>query len=152
MLWAPVVCSLASWPDREGASPDPKAALRDHEKTPGLTALEDQRKVPSNEGQRGSASRTWRPEENDAGVQVGRVGADIADALVHGQENPGLAPDAIEENGARSSCQLLPMDAIGLVPGRPEVVEDLGWEVLVQLELHAGRSGRRLSSRASSAA
>ena len=139
-------------PERRVSSADPDAALRDHEKTPGLTAVEDRQEVASNEGQCGPAGRTWRPEQNDAGVQVGRVGADIADALVHGQEHAGLAPDAIEANGVRSAGQLLPRDAVGLVPSCSEVVEELGWEVLVQLELHAGRSGRRLSSRASSAA
>jgi len=36
--------------------------------------------------------------------------------------------------------------------GGAQIVEQLGGKILVQLDLQAGRSGRRLSSRASSAA
>jgi hypothetical protein len=63
------------------------AAFRNHEETPRLSPLEEQRKMPANKAEHGRTPGTRRPEEHDAGVQGRRIGTHVADALVHGQEH-----------------------------------------------------------------
>ena len=57
-----------------------------------------------------------------------------------------------KDHGVRCARESFVPDRVGLMAGGAQVVEQLGGKVLVQLDFHAGRSGRRLSSRASSAA
>jgi hypothetical protein len=63
-----------------------------------------------------------------------------------------IVADPLEDAGVGRASKAFVPDRVGLMAGRAQVVEQLGAEILVQLDLHAGRSGRRLSSRPSSAA
>jgi len=83
---------------------------------------------------------------------LGWIRADIGDPLVQREENPAVVTDSAKDDGVRCSRESFVPDRVGLMAGGAQVVEQLGGKVLVQLDFHAGRSGRRLSSRASSAA
>jgi hypothetical protein len=63
-----------------------------------------------------------------------------------------LAPDEIEHNVVRRPDQTRVAESVSLMACRSKVVQQFDGEVLVELEPHAGLRGRRLSSRASSAA
>jgi hypothetical protein len=80
------------------------------------------------------------------------MGADVGDALVQCQQHAALAPDEIEHHVVGRADQTLVAESVGVMARRPKVVQQFDREVLVELEPHAGRRGRMLSSRASSAA
>ena len=83
---------------------------------------------------------------------LGRIGADISDALVQREQDTVLAPDEVEHHTVRRPDQTLVVEPVGFVTRQAKVVQQLDREVLVELEPHAGLRGRMLSSRASSAA
>lgn len=83
---------------------------------------------------------------------LGRVDADVSDALVQRQQYAVLAPDESQHHVVRRSDQPFVAEPVGIVARRAQIVQQLDGKVLVELEPHAGLSGRRLSSRASSAA
>ena len=63
-----------------------------------------------------------------------------------------FAPDEIEHHVVRRADQALVAKPVGFMACRSKVLQKFDREVLVELEPHAGLRGRRLSSRASSAA
>ncbi len=83
---------------------------------------------------------------------LGWIRANIGDPLVQREEHPAVVTDPVEDDGVRRGRESFVPDRVGLMAGGAQVVEQLGGKILVQLDFHAGRSGRRLSSRASSAA
>ena len=93
-----------------------------------------------------------RPEQDDAGVVFRWIRADVGDALVQCEENAAITPDQFEHDLVRSSGQTFILEPLGLVTRSAKIFEELYGEVFVELEPHTGLSGRRLSSRASSAA
>src|SRR5262245_24460882 len=85
-------------------------------------------------------------------VGLRRVGADVGDAFVQSEQDAIFAAGKIEHRIVRRSDQPFVAESVGLMAGRANVVQQLDGEVFVELEPHAGLRGRRLSSRASSAA
>ena len=80
------------------------------------------------------------------------MGADVGDALVQRDQHAALAPDEIEHHVVGGADQTLVAKLVGFMACRPKGLQKFDREVFVELEPHAGRRGRRLSSRASSAA
>jgi len=113
---------------------------------------EERYQVTPHEQEGGATTCGRGPEQDDARVGLGRIGAYVSDALVQCEEHAGLAPDEIEHHVVRRPDQPLVAEPVGLVTRRAKVVQQFYWEILVELEPHAGLRGKRLSSRASSAA
>src|SRR4030095_4222513 len=80
------------------------------------------------------------------------MGAYIGDALVQREQHAALAPDEIEHHVVRRADQALVATPVGFMPCRSKGLQKFDRGGLVELEPHAGLRGRRLSSRASSAA
>jgi hypothetical protein len=80
----------------------------------------------------------------------GWIRTEVGNALVQREEDAAIAADVIEESRIMYTCEGFIVNRVGLMAGGTQVLAQLSREVLVQLDLHAGRRGRRLSSRASS--
>lgn len=85
-------------------------------------------------------------------MAVGWIRAHVGDSRVDGRQHARFAPDVFEEIGVRNARRTFVTDRLGIGTGRSQISEQFDGKVLVELEPHSGRSGRRLSSRASSAA
>jgi hypothetical protein len=72
--------------------------------------------------------------------------------LVQCKKHAILAPDEVKHLVIGRPAQTFIAEPVGFMARRSKVGEQFEGEVLVELEPHAGLRGRRLSSRASSAA
>jgi hypothetical protein len=77
---------------------------------------------------------------------------DVGEALVESQQDAPALASGGQHDRIRRPREALLRNGVGIVPRSAEIVQALTREILVELDPHAGRSGRRLSSRASSAA
>ena len=81
-----------------------------------------------------------------------RIRADVDDALVQGEERRPPWPTRSRMRASGAPVKAFHPDRVGLVASCAQIVDQFSGKILVQLDLHTGRSGKRLSSRASSAA
>jgi hypothetical protein len=114
--------------------------------------LKQRRQVAADECHHCAATGGRRTEDDDAGIPFGGIRAQVADALVEREQDPTIGPNPLQQDRIGGTSKTLISDGVSFVPGAPYVGAEFGREVLVKLELHARRSGNRLSSRASSAA
>ena len=142
------LCPVAGEP----GLPQAQTVVRDHQQSAGQVPLEERCQMMPPEQEGGAATRGRRSEQDDARVGLGRIGADVGDALVQRQQHAALAPDQIEHHVVRRPDQTFVAEPVGFMARCAKVVQQFDREVLVELEPQAGRRGRRLSSRASSAA
>ena len=89
------------------------------------------------------------PEHDDAGMTARWVVAQITDAAVEGEHHSVFRRGGADYNWIATSGEVFVDDSVDVVAASGECSGQVVWQVLVELELHAG-SGR-ISSRASAA-
>jgi hypothetical protein len=72
------------------------AVVRDYQQSAGQIPFEERCEVTSHEQEGGATTRGRRSEQDDARVGLGRIGADVGDALVQREQDAALAPGEIE--------------------------------------------------------
>jgi hypothetical protein len=92
------------------------------------------------------------PNQDNARVALRRIDPHVRDAFVHGQKRESLLPNPLEDDRIRSTGQPFVVNGIRRMTSGSQVGAELNWQVLIKFESHVGRSGSKLSSRASSAA
>ena len=128
---------------RPRSLPQPDTAIRDHQQSSAQLVLEDIRQVTPYEQEGDATTHRRRPEQDNARVDLGWMGADVRDALIQREQHAALAPDEIEHYIVRRPGQTLVTEPVGFMARRSKIVEQFDREVLVELEPHAGLSGRR---------
>jgi len=81
-----------------------------------------------------------------------RVGTYVRNAFVHREDGTAFVSDRTQQDLIHCAGQPFLVYARCLVANSVEVIQQLGWKVLIELDFHAERSGNIASSRASSAA
>src|SRR4051812_14093774 len=93
-----------------------------------------------------------RSEEDQARVLCWRIDPNVGDALVERLQHALLGLHSLQDDGISCALEALTDDRVRFVASHPKLFSKVFGQVLVDLELHAVRSGSRRSSRAHSAA
>ena len=91
-------------------------------------------------------------EHDDPAIVTWRIASNIGDAFVKRQQDAPFALNTGHQFGIAGAGQPLFGNRLCLVTGDGDQLGDFGRQILIELEHHSPLTGRRLSSRASSAA
>ena len=112
--------------------------------------LAKERHHPLNRGLGGGVGLIGQAKDDNTGMRSGRIGDDVREVEVEGDEGPLFASANIDEPRIRVTAQSFIGDGMNVMVGA-EQVRQRRRQILVELELHATSVATTLS-RASSAA
>lgn len=118
----------------------------------GKFGLEKDGKVRANKFELRLLARGPRPEKNDPRILIRRIGPNVRYTLVHGKQRPTFRMNPCLNNRIARSRKALVGHGIRFMACRAQVKDNFSRQVLINFELHKPASGKRLSSRANSAA